>query len=313
MTAICNEKGRLRKNVRRIAPFLTVLLLALSAATSARIAEYARQGLRLCFGAVVGAVFPFMIISDATVAFGRFEGVPFLRKAFEGLFKINGYAITAFVTGILCGFPLGVKVACELYKNGCISKAECERLIGFSNNTGPAFVISGIGAAMRGSVFDGLILYLSTVTAACITGILFSVGQRPSREAPNIKETKFALTASVRAAGLNTVSICAFIVFFSVVCGLVTQLVKNEAVASVIISFIEVSNAAKRISLCKAFSARSSLVLTSFAVSFSGISVHAQAKSLLSGLDISMKLYYREKLLQGVLSALITLAIAVII
>lgn len=313
MTAICNEKGRLRKNVRHTATLLAVPMLVLSAALSARIAEYARQGLRLCFGAVVGAVFPFMIISDATVAFVRFEGVPFLRKAFERLFKINGYAISAFVIGLLCGFPLGVKVACELYKNGCISKAECERLIGFSNNTGPAFVISGIGAAMRGSVLDGIVLYLSAVAAACITGMLFSVGQHPSRDAPNIKETKFDLTASVRAAGLNTVNICAFIVFFSVICGLVAQFVKNEAVASVIISFIEVSNAAKRISLCKAFSANLSLVLTSFAVSFSGISVHAQAKSLMSGLDISMKLYYREKLLQGALSALITSAVAVII
>ena len=48
----------------------------------------------------------------------------------------------------------------ERYKVVKISKNECERLIGFSNNASPAFVISGVGYALFGSIRIGVFLYI---------------------------------------------------------------------------------------------------------------------------------------------------------
>jgi hypothetical protein len=82
--------------------------------------------------------------------------------------------------------------------------------------------------------------------------------------------------------------------------------IKNGIIYSIIIPFIEISNSAKALSQAVFFTPNIQMIFTSFAISFSGISVHMQAKSFIIGTDICMKTYYKAKLLQGFISALIT-------
>ena len=240
-----------------------------------------------------------------------FDKINWLRSAFEKIFNINGYAVTAYITGLICGFPLGVKVGVDLYKGGFISKGECERLIGFSNNTGPAFVMGGVGFGLRGSIKDGIILYFSMLASSIIAGFIIGIGKHcTKKDAKCNYGAAYEFTASVKNAASNTLNICAFVVFFSVVSGILNLIVQNEAVYSVIVSLAEVSNAAK--ALAKgSFPRIISLILTSFAISFSGISVHMQARCFISDTDISMKCYYGTKILQGTRAAAITALLSV--
>ena len=290
----------------------SVISIFISTLLAPHILKYVNDGLRLCFNVIIGSVFPFLILTDIIICTSHFENIKWLRLPFEKLFKINGCAISAFLIGIICGFPIGVKVSADLYKNGYISKNECERLIGFSNNTGPAFIISGIGFGMRGSIRDGIILYISMVVSAIISGLISGRNKKPSSKKTSKFKTNYNFSASVKSSALNTLYICAFIVLFSIVCGLVKSIVTNELLFSLIIPFIEVSNSAKILSKASLFSRDIGLILTSFAISFSGISVHMQAKSFLLGTDISMRFYYVTKFLQGCISAVITSIIILI-
>lgn len=290
---------------------LTCILLltcsvVLSGILSDEISKYAKDGLRLCFGVIIGSVFPFMILTDIITNMANFESIHPLRRIFERIFKINGAAISAFIIGIICGFPIGVKVASELYQNGTISKDEAERLIGFANNTGPAFIISGIGVGMRNSIADGLILYFSMFVSAIISGTIFGIGKTPSELSAENKRANYNFAKSVTGAAQNTVNICGFVVLFSVISGITHIIIKNEFINSVIMVFLEISNCAKNLATTDIYSKAHSLIITSFAVSFSGISVHMQAKSLLLETDISMKTYYKTKLVQGICSAVLT-------
>ncbi len=312
------KKAKTNKNLSKnikdgfcVIPSLISILLSVLFAPYILI--YAKEGLRLCFNVIIGSVFPFMILTDIITAMSHFERIDWFCKIFERLFKINGCAISAFIVGIVCGFPIGVKVSLDLYKKGYISKDECERLISFCNNTGPAFIISGIGAGMRKSIYDGIILYLSMILSAIICGLILSRNKKHSSK--NIIETNISLdfSASVKAAAINTLYICAFIVFFSIVCGILNSVIKNDLIYSIIISFIEISNSAKVLSQSIFFTRKIQMILTSFAISFSGISVHMQAKSFILGTDISMRIYYKTKLLQGFISAFITSLLVIII
>lgn len=280
--------------------FISVIF---SSILSPKINEYTKDGLSLCFGAVIGSVFPFMILTDIIVSGARLERISLIRRLFEKAFKINGYAATAFLCGILCGFPLGVKVSSDLYKKGLITRQECERLIGFSNNTGPAFVISGIGVALRGSYKDGLILYFCMLLSSVIVGIIFGIGKTPSKINGDTTATRFELTASLKSASKNTLYICGYVTLFSVITGILSEIVKNKALLFAIIPFIEVSNATKLLSRSSLLPSGIALALSAFAISFSGLSVHLQAKSFLSDTDISMKKYYFMKFLQGLFAA----------
>ncbi len=308
---INNRLARKIKGGLIVIPSLFSILLSVLFASC--ILKYVKEGLSLCFNVIIGSVFPFMILTDIITKTSHFEKTKWLSKSFERIFKINGCAISAFIIGIICGFPIGVKVSLDLYKSGYISKDECERLIGFSNNTGPAFIISGIGAGMRGSVTDGVILYVSMISSAIICGLFLSRNKKISSENTTTQEKSYDFSASVKAAALNTLYICAFIVFFSIVCGILKSTIKNNVIYSIIIPFIEISNAAKALSQSELFTRNIEMILTSFAISFSGISVHMQAKSFILGTDISMRTYYKAKLIQGFISAFVTLFLVIII
>ena len=64
------------------------------------------------------------------------------------LFNVAPAGATAFVLGIISGFPLGAICAKDLYKAGNLSKPEAERLLTFCNNSGPLFIIGTVGAAI---------------------------------------------------------------------------------------------------------------------------------------------------------------------
>lgn len=316
MTVLHQEGKILKINKEKRKSLISIFVITISILFSvilpSHINKFVKEGLSLCFNVVIASVFPFLIITDLFVAFSNFENVGFLQKVFEKLFKINKYAVSAFLCGLLCGFPLGVKVSADLYRNGCISKNECERLIGFSNNTGPAFLISGIGFAMRGSVIDGIILYFSMIISSILSGLILGIGKKPSSASKKQIEFKYNFSESVSNASLNTLNISAYIVLFSIITGVLSLIIKNNVIFSLILPFLEVSNAAKTLSLTNIFTKSETLILTSFAVSFSGVSVHMQAKSFLSKTDISMKTYYFAKLLQGLLASLITTLIVFI-
>ena len=316
MTDFSNAKVKVRSDkTKKITA--SILILSLSALIcgfmSPFITKFTVDGLKLCANTVIGSVFPFLILTDVIVKFANFEAIGWLRSIFEKIFKINGYAITAYFIGLLCGFPLGVKVSVDLYKSGFISKDECERLIGFSNNTGPAFIIAGVGFGLRGSIKDGVILYFSMLISSLLSGFIMGIGKRSTAgERVRANDEGYDFTSSVKTAATNTLNICAFVVFFSVISGILSILIKCEAIYVLIISILEVSNATK--TLARDIQPRLiSMALSSFAISFSGISVHMQAKCFLSGTDLSMRRYYVTKILQGIISAVICSFIVLIL
>lgn len=268
------------------------------------ISAHVREGLLLCAESIIGSVFPFMVLSDAVISFAKIEDIPLLRKCFENLFKINGRGVKVFLVGILCGFPLGAKSARALYDSEDITKEECERLIAFTNNASPSFIISGIGYLMRGSIIDGVILYISTTLASILVGVILGIGKSPSRRSQKHPTEYFNFALSVKNASVSTLHICGFVTFFSVVCGIIKDFFSNKIILILSAVFFEVGNAARILS--NGFlSSAISLILTSFAVSFSGISVYMQVRSFFADSDIAASKYFFAKLLQGLVSAVI--------
>ena len=62
-----------------------------------------------------------------------------------------GIGAYAFIMGIISGYPVGAKIVTEFRKNGDCSRAEAERLLAFTNNSGPLFIIGSVGISMFGN------------------------------------------------------------------------------------------------------------------------------------------------------------------
>jgi hypothetical protein len=256
---------------------------------------------------IIPSVFPFLILTDIVIPYIKFENIKPLKYAFEKVFKISGCGVSALLCGLLCGFPIGARLAFSLYKTERISRDECERLMAISNNASPGYVISALGIGIRGSLRDGIILYLATVISAIITGSCCSFGKKCGTANALSFRPDYDFVCSVKESIGVCLNICGFVTTFSIFTGLIRKAIKTEILLCIILPFMEIGNAGAFLQSAECLSSNASLMLTAFATTFSGISVLAQTRGCIeSSARISFTKYFLIKLLQGVISAVIT-------
>ena len=103
----------------------------------------ASRGLLLWFQVLIPTLFPFMLLCRLLLKTRLLAVIarilyPVLGKLF-GTTPEGAYCV---LTGFLCGYPMGAKLAHDLYINHQISQREGEYLLTFSCNASPAFIFS---------------------------------------------------------------------------------------------------------------------------------------------------------------------------
>lgn len=133
-----------------------------------------KKGLSLWANSVVPSLFPFFVATDLLMhtnfvnILGRF-----LNKLMKPLFNIRGEGAFGFIMGLISGYPVGAKIACDFRENNICSKEECERLLSFTNNSGPLFIVGTVGISMFGNSTIGLLLLVTHILACITVGIIF--------------------------------------------------------------------------------------------------------------------------------------------
>lgn len=304
------SKYQIKKKSRRtlmsretfIAP-TTLVLFIIALIFSKQISLAVIDGMKLAAFSIIPSIFPFFILSDMLRSLPVKENSNCVSRVTKRLLGINSSELGAFLCGNICGFPIGVGYASNLYIEGKISKERCERLIGISSNPSIAFVISGVGVGLLGSLNYGILLYASIITATLITGALFKIDGKSINTDEKIKQS-FDLVVSIKNAAYSSISVSAYIIFFSTIIGIISSIINSAFATAVISIFLEVGNASKLLSNIVFLPSNISLALIAFSLAFSGISVHMQSRSVLHE-DISMRTYYKMKLCEGVIAFLI--------
>ncbi len=136
-TELCNRFSRLLYLLLGI--YLIVLLLRFPALSL----QYAATGLNLWFQKMIPTLLPFMILSGILIRMNLTEGfVRLVHPLLHFLFRTSPNGSYTLIMGFLCGFPMGARIAGELYGSGKLSKWEAERLLAFCNNIGPIYFLS---------------------------------------------------------------------------------------------------------------------------------------------------------------------------
>ena len=305
-----------------------------------------KSGLALWANSVVPSLFPFFVATELLMHTNLISqlGIIFHRYM-NPLFHVRGEGAFAFIMGMISGYPVGAKIATSFRKNNICSKEECERLLSFTNNSGPLFIIGTVGILMFRNTTIGILLFLTHILACFTVGFFFRFWKRNESSPPfQAKKETFQTTKSVSFANLGEVLaesitssistillIGGFVVLFSSIISILnashilpmlssflrplfTTLQIDPAFVSPFLSgFLEITNGIQAISniACKKLSIN--IIMTAFLLGFGGISVFLQVWSIVSKTDLSIKPYFYGKLLHGLFAAFYTYVLIQII
>lgn len=213
------------------------------------------------------------------------------------------------------GYPVGAKIINGLYKDGTISRKKALKMITYSVNAGPAFIITTVGQYVFRSKSDGLRLFvclmlsnlLLTVVANIIPDRFFD---KQSHKKASISASQMFMskhnesfaeifTNSIVNAGQTMLTLSFFVVFFSGLSGILQ---------SINIPFVynlaKLSEVTIGIQSCK----KSELTTAAFLLGFSGISVIFQVLSAAKDIKIPLSHLVFSRVAHGLLSSAITKA-----
>ncbi|MDD4698950.1 MAG: nucleoside recognition domain-containing protein [Oscillospiraceae bacterium] len=295
-----------------VTPKIIVLFIFISAVTVALFAmpsvitEGAINGLIICADIIIPSLFPFTVlalfISKSGLAYYIGKIISPLSRI---LLRINGEAATAVLMSFIAGYPVGARLISELLNSKKISPNEAKRMLYYSVNAGPAFIVIAVGNGMLHSKTCGWVLLFSHIISSLIIGIVlarFDKSKPTCSFKSNVGNTSIAdaFVNSTADASFAMFSICSWIVLFSAIIAVFTSLPLAENLQKYISYILEVTTGS-------AFAVQTgSLPLVSFVLGWAGFSVQFQVLSTCK--DIKPKLFdfMLSRFAHGAISAAIT-------
>ena len=272
---------------------------------------YSRDALFLCTDMIIPTLFPFFICSGILVYSGFCQRISKLfSPVMKPLFNVNANGSSAFVLGIISGYPLGAVTACQLYESGYISKSETERLLAFCNNSGPLFILGSVGVGLYMGLDVGILLYVSHILSAILVGICMRSYSKEKHTAPayTLSTPEISFPEIFRTSTVNATNsmllVCGTILFFSVASRLFLDIIPFE-IPPLIYGLFEFASGNVLISSA-ALPLPLKLISASIVTGFAGLSVHMQVMSVTAAHRLSVKPYIIGKILHGLFSGAIT-------
>jgi len=289
--------------------------------SSDKVIESSRYALTLCMNSVIPSLLPFFIVS---ILLNRL-GLPYylgklLSPAAKKLFGISGAGASAFFIGICGGYPLGAAYIADMVKKGYIPLQEAERLLGFCNNSGPAFIIGVVGAGVFHSAGIGVFLYIVHISAAFLTGLILRQRNPEDSVSPDFVPMSFfkALPDAVQSSVSASLNVCGFIICFSVLVAMLDTGGYFSLAAALISDFFNTELHWSRalltgvIELGSAAGAMSGLIpkpinlaLAAAILAWGGLSVHFQTYAVISDTSLKGTLHLAGRLLNAAFSAVL--------
>ena len=206
----------------------------------------------------------------------------------------------------------------SLYERGSISRAELEHICTFCNNPSSAFLISAVGGALFGSRMFGVLLYIAHILSSCIVGMIgrFSFSKDKDIYAvptDSAKKRGGIIESFIRAvtdSASSMLFICAFVVFFSAVVGVIRPFAQsadmpNGAIA-LMFGFFEMTGGVSEASTLPLGIA---IPATAAITGWSGLSVHFQFVAICKEHRFALRPYFLSKALCALLNAAIISAL----
>lgn len=327
----------IRKNYLSILFIMFTLFLLLFANSNI---SASKSGITLWAKNVVPSLFPFFIAVNLLM----YSSVPYylskiLNKFVTHVFNVPSISSFPFIMGLISGSPIGAKITCKLYDEKILSRSDAEKVICFTNNSSPLFIIGTLGISFYSSTLVGVCILICHVLSAITIGIIVGRFSKPDKNftsfSSSINEYSInyakenlstsslgkILSASIFDAIKSVLMVGGFVTLFSIIISMLNSTnilpvvseilanifgVKKELVSGFLYGILEFTNGLSLISKVPMKNLTLKLVLSSFVLGFGGISVFFQVVGIIADSKLSARKYLRAKILQGLIASTYT-------
>jgi len=266
-------------------------------------------------------LFPFFLISDLLIEYGFVDVISFL---FGGLvskmFNLPRCSSFPIFTSIFSGFPSGSKYVRDLLDNKMITLDEANHLIMFTHFSNPNFIISVIGILLLNNKNFVFIILFCHIFSNFIIGFVFKNKISVIKENDSFSSlinrllVRFntrnsfinILINSIKKSFIILVNMLGIIIFFLMITTLVKKVfLFNSIFMSIFSGILEMTQGVNYIAELNNISFPFKCALIGAIISFSGISVHFQVKSIIDGSSISYKRFLLARIIHSLLCFLL--------
>ncbi|MEW6662675.1 MAG: sporulation integral membrane protein YlbJ [Bacillota bacterium] len=302
------------------------------------------RGLNAWWTVVLPALLPFFILSEILTGFGvvDFLGV-LLEPLMRPLFRVPGRAAFIMAVGYTSGAPIGAALTAKMRLEGLCTKSEGERILSFTNNASPLFMLVAVAVGMLEDPSLGVVIagshYLANLTLGVALGRLArrqdgQCSPKPAghrllscafqamvlAQAANHRPIGHLLTEAIKKSLQTLFLIGGYIILFSVIIqaciltGILAVIAWFLSPALKLLGFprqLVTATAGGLVEMTMGAKmvaeATAPLNLKVLAVSlilgWSGLSVHGQVASMIAGTDLGMKTFVKTRIAHGLLAA----------
>ncbi len=278
------------------------------------------DGTKIWATKVLPALLPFFLLTKLL------SDTPIIKKTgkiftpiTQKLYGVGGVSGYVYLISIISGYPVGAKLTADLYTQGEISSGQAETITSFTSTSGPLFIIGTVAIGMYNSQAIGYIILFAHLLGAIINGLLYK-----NKQPQTIKITSNNSHANTLADNMSSsissimivggfiaifymfLQIFLHINFFAPIIEFFQLLGINKSISSSILAgLIEVTSGCLYLSQLQ-LSPRLLAILSTFLISFGGLSIHAQAYTFLQKFGLPYKKFLLQKTTQAILSTLIS-------
>lgn len=257
-----------------------------------------QEGIEICLRTVIPSLFPFILAAQYLC--GNLSQSIKILNPLERLCGIPKGRGGLLISGFLGGYPVGASSVYSAWKSGQLTKSQGQRMLGFLNNAGPAFIF-GMGAALFANPLIPWVVWASHIICAVFTAMLLP----EEKDAPQIETSPRAVT--LVHCLKNTIQvlaqICGWVILFRMILAFLFSVLSSATpeIKATVAGTLELTNGCLLLQTIPQEWVRY-LLFTLF-LNMGGLCVAMQTISVVGELGIGM--YWRGKVMQSLLGSLL--------
>ena len=296
--------------MKKIIMFILIIISLLLLINSSLIINTVIYSINLFKKSIFPSLLPFFIISELLINYGFIEFISKLFKPLMKLFKINPNASFILVMSMISGFPSNSKYTKDLYLKGIINEYDASKILMFTHFSNPLFIMGAISITFLHNKKIGLFILIIHYLTNFIIGLLLRNLIKTDINITNIdKQESKSFSIVLKEAILNSFNtlflILGTIIVFLIITNLLNEYIAfNPLIKGIISGILEMTGGISNISSLN-ISLKLKSTLIGMILSFGGISVHMQVKSIIADTPIKYHPYLLARLLHCSITGLL--------